>query len=136
MFFRRLESDFREFIRKGSAVDMAVGVITGAALGTLVNSLVRDILTPPIGLLAGGLDFSSLHIPLGHSARMNIGLFINAAISFVITMFAIFMVVRIANRLRNHGRVASRDCPYCKVAISPLATRCPECTSHIEPAEK
>ncbi|MCL2629498.1 MAG: large conductance mechanosensitive channel protein MscL [Alphaproteobacteria bacterium] len=138
MFFGKFAHDFGEFIRKGSAIDMAVGIITGAALTSLVNSFVKDIFTPPIGLLIGGLDFSDLHIPLGRTARMNVGVFINVLISFAITMFAIFLIVKVANRIRGHGQQApaTRECPDCKMSMSPAATRCPYCTSHVTPLEK
>lgn len=140
MSAKKFASDFTEFVQKGNALDMAVGVITGAALTGLVNSLVADVITPPIGLLAGGLDFSKIHIPLGHSAQINLGAFINVAISFLITMFAIFLIVRAANNIRDgvksirhkgDGCGETSACPYCLMQVSIKATRCPFCTSHL-----
>ncbi|MDR2686009.1 MAG: large conductance mechanosensitive channel protein MscL [Rickettsiales bacterium] len=127
--FRSIASDFKAFVEKGSAIDMAVGFITGAAVNALVNSLVKDILTPPIGLLAGGLDFSALHIPLFHQVKLNVGSFINASISFIITMFAIFIFFRAVKKVQHRGAAATKECPYCKMKIPMLATRCPDCTS-------
>lgn len=98
--------EFREFAVKGNMLDMAVGIIIGAAFGTVVNSLVNDVIMPPIGLLLGGVDFSDIRLTVGTGAEgdpvtMNIGLFINNVISFLIVAFAVFLIVRSFNRLRR-----------------------------------
>ena len=134
MFLKKLLIDFRMFLQRGSALDMAIGVITGAAMSGVVNSFVRDILTPPLGLLIGGINFHEIKIPIGYEANINIGEFFNALIGFGITMLAIFMVLRIANRLR-HRVMATRECPDCKMSIPKEATRCPYCTSKIKPLQ-
>ncbi len=135
--------EFKEFAIKGNAFDLAVGVIIGAAFGKIVNSLVNDIFLPPIGLLIGKIDFSNLFINLGGShyktlaqakaagaPTLNIGLFLNEIISFVIVAFIIFIFVRQINRFRSTSKQADKkDCPYCKTQIDIRATRCPACTS-------
>lgn len=142
--------EFREFIARGNALDLAVGVIIGAAFGKIVASLVEDILMPPIGLLLGKVDFSNLYVNLsGGSVRpdslaeakriglatLNYGVFVNNIINFLIVGFAIFLVVRSMNRLRRKQEPASvttRECPYCISAIPIEATRCPQCTSELK----
>ncbi len=138
--------EFKSFIEKGSAIDMAVGIIVGSTMTGVVNSLVKDIIMPPIGLLIGGVDFSQLFIVLnGESTRystvaaaqsagattLNIGLFINSLISFLITMFAMFLFVRTVNKIR--GKNLKRTCPYCKSSIDAMATKCPNCCSEVKP---
>jgi large conductance mechanosensitive channel len=93
--------EFREFAVRGNVVDMAVGIIIGGAFGTIVQSLVKDIIMPPIGLLLGGVDFSNIKIPLRGDVTMNIGVFLNNVISFVIVAFAVFMLVKAVNELRK-----------------------------------
>ena len=145
--------EFKEFALKGNVVDMAVGIIIGAAFGTIVNSLVADIIMPPIGLILGKVDFSSLFIVLKegkvpgpyHSlavakaagaVTMNYGAFINTVVSFLIVSFAVFLLVRNVNKLRREEEAPSvpttKECPYCFSAIPLKATRCAYCTSEIK----
>ncbi len=142
--------EFKEFAMKGNVVDMAVGIIIGGAFGTIVKSLVDDVLMPPIGLLLGGVDFSNFFIVLKDGAQaaapyaslaaakaagavtINYGLFINAVISFLIVAFALFMLIKGMNQLRRKEAPAApktKDCTFCFSAIPVKATRCPHCTS-------
>jgi large conductance mechanosensitive channel len=140
--------EFKEFAARGNVVDLAVGVILGAAFGKIVTSLVDDILMPPIGLLLGGADFSNLFISLNGQAyaslpaakeagapTINYGLFINSVISFLIVAFAVFLLVRQINRLRRQEEPAAepvvKECPFCCSTIPVKATRCPQCTSEL-----
>lgn len=143
--------EFKKFAVQGNALDMAVGIIIGAAFGKIVSSLVEDVLMPPIGLLLGKVDFSNLFINLSGTAydslarakeagapTLNIGLFFNNLINFVIVAFAIFLLVQQFNRLRQkpepapEGPPTTRDCPYCLSTIPIKATRCGHCTSEIK----
>jgi len=140
--------EFKDFIMRGNVLDLAVAVIIGAAFGAIVVSFVKDILMPPIGLLLGNVDFSNLFLSLkGESypslaaaqaagaPTLNYGLFINTIINFLIVAFAIFMVVRVANRMKKPeapAAPATKDCPYCKTAIHIEASRCPNCTSELK----
>lgn len=150
-----LAGEFKKFIEQGSVIDMAVGVIVGSTLSNLVNSLVKDIIMPPIGLLLKGVDFSQIFIVLKHgrtqdlhyhtiaqatsdgATTLNIGLFINAFISFLIMMFTIFLIVRIVNKVRamskRHEAVTTRTCPYCYEIVNIAATKCPFCTAALKP---
>jgi large conductance mechanosensitive channel len=143
--------EFKEFAVKGNAVDLAVGVIIGAAFGGIVNSLVKDILMPPVGLLTGGLDFSNKFLilkaaPSGGSfntpvdavkvgaVTWNYGNFITLVINFIIVAFCIFLVVKAMNRLKRpspDGAPVSKECPACAMTIPIKATRCPHCTSEL-----
>ncbi len=141
--------EFKEFIMRGSVLDLAIGIVIGSAFGTIVNSLVNDILMPPIGLLLGKVDFSSLYINLSGgsypslaeakkagAATINYGVFINAVISFLIIAFAVFIIVKQVNRMRAQPPAApavptSKDCPYCFSTIPIKASRCPYCTSQL-----
>lgn len=141
--------EFRAFVEKGSAIDMAVGIIVGSVMTGVVNSLVKDIIMPPIGLLIGGVDFSQLFVVLAggqgqHFATveaaqaagattMNIGLFLNSIVSFLITMFAVFLFVRTVNKMRDKKPTNTRTCPYCKTTINIAATKCPNCCSDVDP---
>ena len=127
--------DFKTFINRGNAIDMAVGIIVGSVMTAVVNSLVKDVMMPPIGLLIGGIDFSDWKIALGADSAIHIGVFINAIISFLITMFAVFLVVRIAAKAKAKQPVTMRACPYCQQSISKLATKCPYCCSAVKPEE-
>ncbi len=146
----RFLDDFREFALRGSMLDMAVGIIVGAAFGRVVSSFVTDILMPPIGLIAGHSDFSNKFINLsGHvyttlaeakaagAATINYGVFLSTASDFLIVAFAVFMLIRQVNRLRRQEpTVASaRECPFCFSAVAIQATRCPHCTSEIAVAK-
>lgn len=144
--------EFKEFAIKGNVIDLAVGVVIGGAFGSIVKSLVDDVIMPPIGLLIGNVDFSNLFIVLKEGLKqagpyvsvaaakqagavtLNIGLFINAMVSFTIIAFAIFMMLKGINRLKreippNETPAPSRECPYCYSKIDEKATRCPCCTS-------
>lgn len=147
--------EFKEFAMRGNVVDMAVGIIIGAAFGSIVKSLVDDVIMPPIGLLLGNVDFSSLFLTLKEGATagpyatpaiakaagavtLNYGLFINAVISFLIVAFAVFMLVKNVNRLKGSkeepkAAPTTRPCPYCLSTIPREASRCPSCTSQLQP---
>lgn len=137
--------EFKEFVIKGNVLDMAVGIIIGAAFGKVVTSFVTDVLMPPIGLLLGKVDFSNLFINLSGksfesladakkagAATLNYGLFLNTTIDFLIVGFAIFLLVKQVNRLKREAPAAApttRPCPFCVTDIPIKATRCPHCTS-------
>ncbi|MBA3498262.1 MAG: large conductance mechanosensitive channel protein MscL [Gemmatimonadales bacterium] len=139
--------EFKAFALRGNVLDLAVGIILGVAFGAIVKSLVDDVIMPPIGLLLGNVDFSNLFVVLKEGAKaagpyatladaknagavtLNIGLFLNSVILFLLTAFAVFVIVRAANRLT--AAPSSKDCPYCRMAIPVGATRCPECTSEL-----
>jgi large conductance mechanosensitive channel len=120
-------------------VDMAVGIVIGAAFGTIVSSLVKDVLMPPLGFLIGNVDFSSLNIVLSETGKegpvvIKYGTFINAIISFIIVAFALFMIIKGMNRMRakkEEAPATTKDCPYCLSKIALEATRCPFCTSEV-----
>ncbi len=149
--------EYKKFAIRGNVVDMAVGIIIGAAFGTVVQSLVKDVLTPPLGLLTGNADFTNLFIVLrdgtpeapyatlqaaqeAGAITMNMGLFVNAVISFLIVSFAVFVLVRYINQLRAPDEgpappTTIKKCPYCVSDVPVQATRCPHCTSELpEPA--
>ena len=142
--------EFKEFAMRGNVLDMAVGIIIGAAFGKIVTSFVGDILMPPLGLLLGSVDFSSLFIDLsGQShaslaaakaagvATINYGLFINTVIDFVIVAFAIFMLIQQINRLQKPapaGPATTKDCPFCLSTIPIKASRCAHCTAELKAA--
>lgn len=134
--------EFKEFAVKGNVVDMAVGIIIGAAFGTIVKSLVDDVIMPPIGLLLGKVDFSNLVIPLKEGAEgvapvaLRYGAFLNTVVSFLIVAFAVFFLVKGINRLKREEIApptapTTKDCPFCFSAIPLKATRCPHCTSNL-----
>ena len=147
--------EFKEFAVKGNVIDMAVGIIIGAAFGTIVKSLVADVIMPPIGLLLGNVDFTNLFIVLKHAPEvaqyasladaqaagavtLNYGVFINTIISFLIVAFAIFILIKNVNRLKREKEAApapppsTKECPQCFSTISIKAVRCPFCTSTLE----
>jgi large conductance mechanosensitive channel len=142
--------EFKAFALKGNVVDMAIGIIIGAAFGKIVSSLVEDVLMPPIGRLLGNLDFSNLFFALnGHAydslkaakdagaPTINYGLFINTVIDFVIVAFVIFLIVKQMNRLKNDAPAAApttKECPYCLTQIPLKASRCSACTSDVKAA--
>jgi large conductance mechanosensitive channel len=139
--------EFKEFISRGSVIDLAIGVIIGAAFTKIVDSLVKDIIMPPLGLLLSNVDFTNMYVTLkGESyptlalaqaagaVTMNFGLFINALISFLIVALVIFMMVKQVNRLRRQEpppAPSSKDCPFCATSIPLKAVRCPRCTSQL-----
>ncbi len=144
--------EFKEFIMRGNAVDMAVGIVVGAAFGKIVTSLVEDVLMPPVGLLLGKVDFSNLFLSLSGksyetlaaakaagAATLNYGLFLNTVINFLILAFAIFLLIRQINRLKRQPAAApaapsTKDCPFCLSAVPIKATRCAHCTSDLRAA--
>ncbi|HOK41396.1 MAG TPA: large-conductance mechanosensitive channel protein MscL [bacterium] len=135
--------EFKEFAMRGNVVDMAVGIIIGAAFGKIVSSLVKDIIMPPIGLLLGGVDFSNLSITLkektatAEAVSINYGLFINTVIDFLIIAFALFIMIKQLNRFKKKevpapsAEPTTKECPKCFSVISIKATRCPHCTSEL-----
>jgi large conductance mechanosensitive channel len=130
--------EFKEFAMKGNVLDMAVGIIIGAAFGKIVSSLVTDVLMPPLGLLLGKIDFSKLNIQVG-TAVLKYGVFINTVIEFVLVAFAVFLLVKQVNRFRKQPAPAApstKDCPYCATAIPIPASRCPNCTSQLAASSK
>jgi large conductance mechanosensitive channel len=129
-----LLKEFREFAVKGNAIDMAVGIVIGAAFGKIITSLVSDIIMPPLGLLLGRMDFSSLAIHLNEKTAIKYGAFINSVVDFVIVAFAIFLVIKQVNRLHKAPPPAdptTKECPRCCSAMPLRATRCPHCTSDV-----
>jgi large conductance mechanosensitive channel len=144
--------DFKAFLMRGNVLDLAVGIIIGGAFGTIVTSLVNDVIMPPIGLALGKVDFSNLKLLLHDGPKapppyasvaeakaagavtINYGLFVNSVISFLIVGFAVFLVVRLAARLQRPDAAAiptTKPCPACTLAIPLQAKRCPHCTSEV-----
>lgn len=145
--------EFKEFAMRGNVIDMAVGIIIGAAFGLIVKSLVADILMPPIGILLGNVDFSNLYIVIKEGSTpgpfetltaakdsgavvISYGVFFNTVISFIIVAFAIFMVIRNINKLKKKEEAppaepTTKECKYCFSTISIKATKCPQCTSSL-----
>jgi large conductance mechanosensitive channel len=146
--------EFKEFAMRGNVVDMAVGIIIGASFGGIVSSLVADVIMPPIGLMLGNVDFANIFVTLKEGAKaagpyasladakaagavtLNIGLFINTIISFLIVAFAMFMVIRGMNRMKRGAPAppaapTTKECPFCFTAIPVKAKRCPNCTSQL-----
>jgi large conductance mechanosensitive channel len=145
--------EFKEFAMRGSVLDMAVGIIIGAAFGAIVSSLVSDVLMPPIGLLLGKVDFTNLYVVLSAgtptapyaslaaaqqagAVSLNYGLFINKIISFLIVAFALFLVIRSMNRMTKKAAAVpaeptTKECPFCFTLIPIKAVRCPNCTSEL-----
>ena len=148
--------EFKEFALKGNVLDMAVGIIIGAAFGTIISSLVNDVIMPPIGLLLGGVDFANLFAllkagdPAGPYAALadaqaagavtiNYGIFINAIISFLIVAFVMFLLIRSVNRLKKEEEAppaepTTKECPHCLSTIPIKASRCAHCTSDLDAA--
>ena len=128
--------EFKEFAMRGSVLDMAVGIIIGGAFGTIVSSLVADILMPPIGMLLGKVDFSSLAIRLSDTVAIGYGKFINAVISFLIIAFSLFLIIRGMNRMKKAEAApaapTTKECPFCATAVPIKAVRCPHCTSELK----
>jgi large conductance mechanosensitive channel len=140
-------AEFKQFIRRGNVIDLAVAVVIGAAFGKIVASFVDDILMPPIGLALGRVDFSNLFINLAGkeypsvaaakaagAATLNYGIFINSILNFVIIAFAIFLLIRQINRMQTPApapAVATKDCPYCLTPVPVKAVKCAHCTSEI-----
>ena len=143
--------EFKAFIMRGNVIDLAVAVIIGAAFGKIISSLVSDVLMPPIGLVLGKVDFSNLYLNLSGkpyeslaaakaagAATINYGLFLNASIDFLIVAFVLFLVIRTANKMQAAmakptaaAAPATRDCPFCAMAIPVQAKRCGHCTANL-----
>ena len=139
--------EFKEFAMRGNVMDMAIGIIVGAAFGRIITSLVNDVLMPPIGLVLGKVDFSSLFINLSGTSYATLaeakkagasviayGAFLNTILDFVIVAFVIFLLIKQLNRLKKPAPAAApatKDCPFCLSAIPVKATRCPHCTSQL-----
>jgi len=126
--------EFRAFIMRGSVLDLAVGVIIGGAFAKIAASLVTDILTPIIGLVMGGVDFSGMSYTF-RGAKITYGVFLNNIIDFVVIAFVIFLIVKAANAAKKPAPAAepvTKECPYCFSTIPIKATRCPNCTSEIK----
>jgi large conductance mechanosensitive channel len=148
--------EFKEFAMRGNVLDMAVGIIIGAAFGAIVTSFVQDVIMPPIGLLLGNVDFSNFFLVLKEgkvagpyaslaaakaagAVSLNLGLFVNTIINFLIVAFAIFLLVRTVNKLKREevappAAPTTKDCPYCFSKVPIPATRCPNCTSELKAA--
>ena len=159
--FKNLANEFKKFAMRGNVIDMAVGIIIGAAFGKIVDSLVKDVIMPPIGLLLGKVDFTNLFLVLKEGATpapynslsaaqeagavtMNLGVFVNAVISFLIVAFAVFILIKAINELqakmdKKEAQVVvktTKSCPFCCSEISINAKRCPHCTSELPAEEK
>lgn len=141
--FKNFLNEFKTFAMRGNVIDMAVGIIIGGAFGTIVNSLVNDVLMPPIGMLLGKVDFSDLQLVLSGEGEnivaIKYGLFINALISFLIVAFAVFLLIKAINKLQASvvkeeaaAEPKTKTCPYCCSEISINATRCPHCTAELK----
>jgi len=150
--------DFKAFVLRGNVIDMAVGIIVGVAFGAVVNSLVKDVIMPPIGLALGNVDFSNLYVLLKESATtpgpyaslaeaqaagavtINYGVFVNTVIYLLIVAAAVFfLIVRPIAKLQARKKAeapapTTKECPYCSTAIPIKASRCPNCTSQLKPA--
>jgi large conductance mechanosensitive channel len=144
--------EFKEFAMRGNVVDMAVGIIIGTSFGGIISSLVADVVTPPIGLMLGNVDFANLFVTIKEGAKaagpyaslaeakaagavtLNIGVFFNTIINFLIVTFAMFLVIRGMNRMKREAPAAApttKECPHCFTAIPIQARRCPNCTSQL-----
>lgn len=147
---KKFLEEFKQFAMRGNVIDLAVGIIIGVAFGNIVNSLVNDIIMPPIGYILNDIDFSDLFINLSGgdysslaaakdagAATINYGLFINALINFIIVALAVFLLVRQMNRFLKEkpappAEPTTKECPFCHTEIPIAAVRCPHCTSHLE----
>jgi large conductance mechanosensitive channel len=143
--------EFKAFVMRGNVLDLAVALVIGAAFGTVIKSLVDDVIMPPIGLALGNVDFSNLFFLLkagpkapppyptladAHAAgavTVNYGQFVNSLVTFLIVAFAVFLIVKAANRLKPPA-ASTKDCPYCRMPIPVAAVRCPHCTSDLKAA--
>lgn len=153
--FKNFLKELREFVMRGNVIDMAVGIIIGAAFGKIIDSFVKDIIMPPIGLLLGKVDFSNLYLQLSPhdvtyptlqaakdagAVTLNYGAFLNTVISFLIIACAVFMMIKFMNKLQNSvikkeeevAEVTTKECPYCFTTINIKATKCPNCTADIK----
>lgn len=137
--------EFKEFAMRGNVMDMAVGVVLGVAFGKIITSLVDDVIMPPIGLVLGNVDFSNLFINLSGkeypsvavakaagAATLNYGIFFNTVLNFIIIAFAIFLIIRSFNKMKQPEPVITKDCPHCLSVIPLKATRCAHCTAELK----
>ena len=143
---KKVLDEFKKFALKGNVLDMAIGIIIGANFSKIVDSLVKDIIMPPLGMLLGHMDFSDLKIVLGkdeNAASINYGLFINTVISFIIVAFAVFLLVKAVNTMRekmekkekkeeSKAAPTTKKCPYCCSDVPVDAVKCPFCTSSLK----
>ena len=147
---KKFAQDFKDFILRGNVIDLAIGIIIGIAFGAIVNSLVKDIIMPPIGKLLGNIDFSDLYINLSGTTYPSLtaardagapviayGMFINTIINFLIIALVLFFIIKATSRFMKKALPVppppppTKTCPYCQTAINPKATRCPACTSQL-----
>lgn len=146
--------EFKKFAMRGNVIDMAIGIIIGTAFGRIVNSLVSDIIMPPIGLILNKVDFSNLYINLSHNQyasladaqaagapTVNYGIFLNVLINFIIISFVVFLLIRQINKIQGslgikQDSTKNTKCPHCFSSIPKKATRCPFCTSKLEPKQE
>ena len=139
--------EFKEFAVRGNVLDLAVGIVIGAAFGKIVTSLVNDLLMPPLGLFIKRVDFKELFVNLSSvsyptlaaakaagAPTVNYGMFLNTVLEFVIVAFAIFLIVRTANRMRTEANPTTQECEFCRMSIPLTAIRCPHCTSQLNAA--
>lgn len=152
--FKNLTKELKEFILRGNVLDMAVGIIIGASFGKIVDSLVKDVIMPPIGVLLGKVDFSNLYFPIypfgehynsladaqaAGAVTINYGLFLNTVISFIVVAIAVFFVIKAINTLKSNickeekveEEANTKECPYCCSSIPINAKKCPNCTSDL-----
>ena len=144
--FKFIAKELKEFILRGSVLDMAVGIIIGAAFGKVIDSMVKDIIMPPIGMLMGKVDFSNLYLQIyprdvrypsletaqaAGAVTINYGIFFNTLISFLVVAFAVFMLIKFLNKLKKAEAITVKECPYCCSQISINAKKCPNCTSEL-----
>ena len=162
--FKNMFTEFKKFAMRGNVMDMAVGIIIGAAFGKIVDSLVKDVIMPPLGILLGKIDFANLFFVLKDGAKagpynsltaateagavtLNLGNFMNTIISFVIVAFTVFMLIKAMNSLQTKldaqekkvekaPAPTTKDCPFCCSVIPLKATKCPNCTSDLKPTKK
>jgi large conductance mechanosensitive channel len=148
----RIVDDFRTFVSRGNVIDLAVGIVIGAAFTTVVKSFVDDILMPPVGMLTGGVDFADLYVNLSGgryasleeakaagAATVNYGVFLNNVVAFLIVALAVFLIVQAYNRMRvdtdaGPAEPTDRECPFCRFKVPLAASRCAHCTSELVPA--
>jgi large conductance mechanosensitive channel len=140
--FKRYGDEFKAFAMRGNVIDMAVGIIIGAAFGKIVDSLVNDVIMPPLGWLMGRVDFSKLVLSISTGegtdpVNINYGVFINTIISFILVAFAVFLIIKAVNKLKAEEKAEEaaeptvKTCPHCFSEIDIRATKCPHCTSDI-----